>query len=369
MLEQQKCSLQYLRSSMTDVSTENVGVVKQVKIAGLYGHFDLVKLMVAVGGKFTEEDLAAILERGESNKEDIVRFLREEAPSLPVNAKNESTATPPLSTPTPDRGTVTTLTVAAAATGASTPMPAESSMSSAASGSPRIMFSYQWDNQPLIKRLAERVKQAGYNVWLDIEQMSGNTLEAMAGAVERSAAIIMCLSSKYQSSRNCRLEGEYAHLVSKPILPLMLTPWPWKPTNWLGLIIGAKLYFDFTNDAQFEAKLAEVLAELRRTVGPPPGSPSTTVSRAPPPPETADTTIATAASAASSSAMSSSTIPADATIESQWLLNTHNIVLRQPLDGVCLQELHKLQVRSIVCRIRCRCLDGFVHNLVYRRLR
>jgi hypothetical protein len=41
-----------------------------------------------------------------------------------------------------------------------------------------VMISYNWDNQPIVKRIAQSLKDHGYNVWLDVEQMSGSTLEA-----------------------------------------------------------------------------------------------------------------------------------------------------------------------------------------------
>lgn len=342
----------------------------QVKVAGLYGHFDCVKLMVAIGGTFNEDDIAAILERGESNKEEIVRFLREEAPLLRAHAIVKRQCRGVDAAQVSDGGAAATHSEAAAAESSPAPTPAEAAPSSSASASPasasassppRIMLSYQWDHQPLVKRLAERIKQSGYHVWLDVEQMSGSTLEAMAGAVEGSSAVVMCLSAKYQASRNCRLEGEYAHLVSKPIVPVLLTPWPWRATSWLGLITGSKLYFDFTEDAQFEAKVAELLAELHRTVGPPSGShaalPAGASSQAAASSSAAlpSAVAAPAAAVASASSAASACAPApvsaasasdsSATVESKWLLDTHGIALRQPLDAACLQELHKLQVR------------------------
>jgi hypothetical protein len=41
-----------------------------------------------------------------------------------------------------------------------------------------IMISYNWANQPIIKQIAQSLKDHGYNVWLDLEQMGGSTLEA-----------------------------------------------------------------------------------------------------------------------------------------------------------------------------------------------
>jgi hypothetical protein len=44
----------------------------------------------------------------------------------------------------------------------------------------------------------------GYNVWMDVDQMSGSTLDAMAAAVENAAVVLICYSEKYKDSQNCR---------------------------------------------------------------------------------------------------------------------------------------------------------------------
>eukprot|EP00026_Physarum_polycephalum_P004160 Phypoly_transcript_04177.p1 GENE.Phypoly_transcript_04177~~Phypoly_transcript_04177.p1 ORF type:complete len:467 (+),score=56.37 Phypoly_transcript_04177:20-1420(+) len=67
-----------------------------------------------------------------------------------------------------------------------------------------VMISYNWDNQPTVIRLARSLKQAGYQIWLDVEQMGGSTLEAMATAVEGSSLVLICMSRKYKDSPNCR---------------------------------------------------------------------------------------------------------------------------------------------------------------------
>ena len=41
-------------------------------------------------------------------------------------------------------------------------------------------------------------------VWMDIDQMGGSTLESMAKAVEQSRIVLMCMSQKYKNSPNCR---------------------------------------------------------------------------------------------------------------------------------------------------------------------
>ena len=47
-----------------------------------------------------------------------------------------------------------------------------------------------------------------------------------------------------QESANCRIEGEYAMQLRKPMIPLMMES-DYKPNGWLGLIVGEKLWSGF----------------------------------------------------------------------------------------------------------------------------
>jgi len=111
------------------------------------------------------------------------------------------------------------------------------------------MLSYQWDDQVTIVKIKEALTLAGYNVWLDVEQMGGSTLQAMADAVDGSVVVCVAASSKYAASANCRLEGEYALTQRKTIVPFMMEK-GYRPSGWLGMLMGAKLYFDFTDKSE-----------------------------------------------------------------------------------------------------------------------
>ena len=39
---------------------------------------------------------------------------------------------------------------------------------------------------------------------MDVEQMMGSTVQAMAEAVENADIVLICLSHKYKNSENCR---------------------------------------------------------------------------------------------------------------------------------------------------------------------
>ena len=66
------------------------------------------------------------------------------------------------------------------------------------------MISYQWDHQEILIDVRDALLEAGYKVWMDIDQMGGSTLDAMANAVEEAKIVLMSVSKKYKDSANCR---------------------------------------------------------------------------------------------------------------------------------------------------------------------
>ena len=120
--------------------------------------------------------------------------------------------------------------------------------------SQHIMFSYNHDSKELVHRICQALQQAGYRTWIDVDDMHGSTLECMAHAVEQSKAILICMSEKYKRSPNCQSEAEYAHRLGKPFIPVLLQA-KYKPDGWLGMLLGTRLYIDFTkNDFQWNIR-------------------------------------------------------------------------------------------------------------------
>lgn len=67
-----------------------------------------------------------------------------------------------------------------------------------------IMISYQWSHQDILLKVRDQLQELGYKVWMDVDQMGGSTLEAMAAAVEDACIILMTISNPYKQSANCR---------------------------------------------------------------------------------------------------------------------------------------------------------------------
>jgi len=61
-------------------------------------------------------------------------------------------------------------------------------------------------------------------------------------------AFIFFMTSGYKESPNCRAECEYARQQGKLMIPIVAQE-GYKPDGWLGLVLGSKLWIDFTDSA------------------------------------------------------------------------------------------------------------------------
>ncbi|XP_072027470.1 uncharacterized protein [Amphiura filiformis] len=125
------------------------------------------------------------------------------------------------------------------------------------------MISYQWDAQKRMIKLRDKLKQEGYDVWMDIEKMEGSILESMGKAVENADVILACISQKYQDSKSCKTEAEYAYTKNVPIIPLKIDD-DFKPSSWLGPVIGASLYYRVDNDKMLNDSWPGILRAIQR---------------------------------------------------------------------------------------------------------
>ncbi|KAL8606719.1 hypothetical protein ACOMHN_018753 [Nucella lapillus] len=124
-----------------------------------------------------------------------------------------------------------------------------------------VMISYQWSNQKVIMEICNSLRSRGFHVWMDVDNISGSTLQAMAEAVEKAEAVLMCMSSRYKDSPNCRTEAEYAFQLMRPIIPLLMER-SYQPDGWLGILKGSKLFFDFSGKYPYEKKIEDLVKEL-----------------------------------------------------------------------------------------------------------
>jgi len=130
----------------------------------------------------------------------------------------------------------------------------------------QIMISYNWGSQPTVLKIKSYLEKAGFKVWLDLEQMRGSTLEAMATAVESSTIVCICATRKYKNSPNCRAEAEYAFKLRRNVIPLIMEK-GYDPDGWLGFIIGSKLWVDASDPEKIGGVVDFVQKEIHTYLG------------------------------------------------------------------------------------------------------
>jgi hypothetical protein len=128
-----------------------------------------------------------------------------------------------------------------------------------------VMLSYCWNEQAAVLAVRSALRAHGYNVWIDVEQMKGSTVDAMAQAIEGASVVLMCVSKGYKESANCRLEANYALQRGIDVVPLMMQP-NYKADGWLGMALGTKLWYEITADAG-SAKFSTSINGLVRELG------------------------------------------------------------------------------------------------------
>ncbi|XP_072182323.1 uncharacterized protein [Diadema setosum] len=128
-------------------------------------------------------------------------------------------------------------------------------------GGRHVMISYQWASQSILLKVKDFLQKRGYRVWMDIDCMKGDILDAMAKAVQQSAVVLVGMTRKYKESQNCRTEATYAYTLNKDIIPLKLQD-GFSPDDWLGALCGMKKYVSLCSESGLDEGLQELVAEL-----------------------------------------------------------------------------------------------------------
>jgi len=127
-----------------------------------------------------------------------------------------------------------------------------------------VMISYCWAQKDRMRELSLKLKSKGIPIWIDVDQMEGSVLEAMANAVESASVVIIGLSSQYKESQACRTEAEYAYKLKKEVIFVMAED-DYVPKGWLGILLGNKLWYNpFTNSGSLEAGVQELVKLISR---------------------------------------------------------------------------------------------------------
>ncbi|XP_071965603.1 uncharacterized protein [Antedon mediterranea] len=129
---------------------------------------------------------------------------------------------------------------------------------------PEVFISYQWDHQPQIKVLYQRLTSLGYSCWLDIKQMGGGDplYSKIDKGLRKAKVVISCVTPKYSLSANCRREVSLSDALRRPIIPILLQQMAWPPEGPMSMTFTQLLYIDFTKESSQESFIDEQFDEL-----------------------------------------------------------------------------------------------------------
>lgn len=126
-----------------------------------------------------------------------------------------------------------------------------------------IMISYNSKSRNECLEIKKGLEESGFDVWMDVTDMHGNSLDAMADAIENSLVVLICITEKYKGSKYCQLEAVYAFHQNKPIIPIILQENYTDPKSWLGILIAGKIYIDF-HKYQYKEFMDKLIKEIRK---------------------------------------------------------------------------------------------------------
>jgi hypothetical protein len=116
-----------------------------------------------------------------------------------------------------------------------------------------IMISYNTASREMCLKIKNDLELLNFKVWIDVTDIKGSSLESMAQAVENSEFVLIFVTEKYRQSVNCQAEAQYAYKLNKPIIPCILQNGYHNVNGWLGILIGDKIFIDFTKYSFEEA--------------------------------------------------------------------------------------------------------------------
>jgi hypothetical protein len=132
------------------------------------------------------------------------------------------------------------------------------------------MLSYSHSDKDLCYRIHDQLIQDQFRVWIDRDQMHGQTMVAMANAIENSEFVFICMSEAYKRSAYCQSEAHYAFERQCSLIPLIMKS-NYRPDGWLGILVSGKIYVDFTKvefDIAYQKLKNEINQQRTNTIQP-----------------------------------------------------------------------------------------------------
>ena len=116
-----------------------------------------------------------------------------------------------------------------------------------------VFISYSHQNIKRAMQLRDLLKECEIPVWIDEEDLRGNSIEAMVLGLNDARLVILCLSDGYRQSEFCKREAEYTVLKVKPFQPVIVQEGFRMHNDWLCFVVGLQNWIDLSSDLLFAA--------------------------------------------------------------------------------------------------------------------
>jgi len=135
------------------------------------------------------------------------------------------------------------------------------------------------DNHARVMLIKQSLARLGVQTWVDDEEMKGDIDTAACKGIDESGMVLLFITKRFMEKVGgdderdfCRLEFNYAKgkKTAKKMLCVVMEPELKNPTDWKGAVnmhMGSRLWFDFTTDDEFEAKVGNLLKMMQKTTG------------------------------------------------------------------------------------------------------
>ena len=123
----------------------------------------------------------------------------------------------------------------------------------------KIMLSYSSEDSIISRRLADRLIDEGFSVWMKSNQSI--EFNQMSRKINRSDCIILCISENYFQDELCEKEATYAEQIGKHIILVKVQNF--HPIEWLHKLIEKQSYFQlFGSENHFNLEFDKLLLKI-----------------------------------------------------------------------------------------------------------
>ena len=129
-------------------------------------------------------------------------------------------------------------------------------------------------NHDRVANFNEELKMQGFSTWFDSDRMEGDVMHQMANGIDNASVVLVFVTRRYMEKvnkvdedDNCQKEFSYAvqRKGTSKMIAIVMEPSMRKTSAWsgkVGLNLGSKLWYDFSDDDKLDDCVLAVAKEI-----------------------------------------------------------------------------------------------------------